>query len=32
MECHDEGMDRDAVTYWNDIHDGGKEAPEKAAE
>lgn len=23
---------KDAVTYWNDIHDGGKEAPEKAAE
>lgn len=23
---------RDAVTYWNEIHDGGKEAPEKAAE
>lgn len=22
---------KDAVTYWNDIHDGGKEAPEKAA-
>lgn len=23
---------KDAVTYWNDIQDGGKEAPEKAAE
>ena len=23
---------KDAVTYWNDIHDGGKEEPEKAAE
>ena len=23
---------KDAVTYWNDIHDGGKEAPEKADE
>lgn len=23
---------KDAVTYWNDIHDGGKEAPEKVTE
>ena len=23
---------KDAVTYWNDIHGGGKEAPEKADE